>query len=1729
MERRSMRGIWTTILLLNIFIGGSVCAQTISLSGIAGGTYGQNSSITARLNMNTSTGCIGQNNVFNLYLSDASGNFTSEKLIGTLSGFYATYVNGIIPVGTLAGNNYQLRVKTTSPATVSAPLGPVTIVSSAGLSASVTSQTINVLYPDVFGSCSGTDNTTYGFTDQSTDGSTVSAIFYNELSQTKEDSLVLSPSVSFSAKAANYTITVIAVKNGVIGTKSYTLINNVINSSFGTTGSNTICLNDATNAGLTYHVDVTTLNGIQRNFPGLVYKVKWGDGTTGALTLCDIVSAGGKLNHIYTKSSCGNVTSAQNNVFEVDLQATSPYCGNVGTQVTSYAKVLNPATNHLSGPAVGCTGANITFNNLSFPGQDPNATTTNCAYINAQYTWIADGVQYPNYPLAQNFVHAFTNTGVHHITLRMQNNNGLCPASDITQDICIQDPPKPGFTIPASVCIAAGAITPVNTSVIDAGCAAPVNYKWTVTGPAAVTYANGTTAGSAQPQFVFSKTGIYQVTLGITSGTCGLVSTPAQTVVVSSAPFITLSANVPLCGNNQILNFDPDPGPTKTTITGTDQPTNYFWLITPPAGAAPATFVNGTNAFSQYPQIQFPDYGAYTVAVACNNTCGVDYKTQTITFQQAAGVNATVQQPICPGSSVVVNGTVDNGAYKSFKWIGGTGTFSPDRTSSLTPTYTPSATEITAGSVTLTLDVTTNLLGQCSDIQKNVTININPVNTVISVATLSTCTSNALNYLIKSTVAGSTFTWTAKLRSGAATGFATTGADTTINDVIVDNDPVNNAVVQYTIIPHNAGCDGAPFILTVTVAPTPVIVGATDNVICSNQPANIVLSSNSSNGKYIWTSATTGSITGNTNQSTPIAATSVQNVLVNNSAQTATVTYTITPIGNCAGNPVVIKITVQPLPVPSVPGADAKVCSTTTYQLKGNDPSPGAGKWTLDSWQAGVNFSDDTQPNAMVSGLIPGNIYKFRWTITNASACSPTTNVTTLTIDNPTVAGVTSGTITTCAGSNSGIITLTGQSGNVLRWEASVDNGTTWQIVNNVTASLPYLNLAQTTQYRAIVQSGLCSTLPSTVTTITVNPPAVAANAGPNQSVCSVTTVILQGNDPTPFTGYWKQTGGPAVIIVSPANSQTIVTGLSSGNVYKFAWAVKGIAPCVDNKDEVVITDLIDIKPSFTANQSSSCGSFTANFTNTSNALTGAFIWFFGDGSQASTVNATHTFQGRSDGKDTTYIVSLSVANNCTVRPAFTLPVTVRPVAPVVSILPDKLSGCAPFTISIKNTSPGNNKNYTFNLYDGASLVQQLVLRDNSNAVFNPVSPTTTKTYTVYMVAVDQCGNTAETKHIPLTISPATIVPQMFVQDNNTKGCAPFMATFVNNTSGGINFFYNIYDLSGKLIDRRSAGTADLPYVFSTPGTYFVSITAIDICTNIESDKVRIDVSQSPVPQFIADSTTGCGTLTVKFTNQTTATDAEEQLIYQYDWDFGDGSPHSFVANPLPHTYGSQKVGYTVTLKATNSVTGCFGVSVIQNYITVNVPPVAAFIIKPDSVINIPDYKFSFYDNTSGSVKAWQWNFGDGKTSALQNPEHTYSDTGRYNVTLTVTSLQGCMSTVLHKVRITGVPGELYMPNAFMPNAVNTELRKFMAKGSGIKEWNIQVFNNWGQMIWESHLLGPQGTPVEGWDGTYKGSPLPQGVYMWQATATFINGTAWKGMSYNGSVPMRSGSINLIR
>ncbi|RRN76139.1 hypothetical protein EIM50_26210 [Pseudoxanthomonas sp. SGD-10] len=129
---------------------------------------------------------------------------------------------------------------------------------------------------------------------------------------------------------------------------------------------------------------------------------------------------------------------------------------------------------------------------------------------------------------------------------------------------------------------------------------------------------------------------------------------------------------------------------------------------------------------------------------------------------------------------------------------------------------------------------------------------------------------------------------------------------------------------------------------------------------------------------------------------------------------------------------------------------------------------------------------------------------------------------------------------------------------------------------------------------------------------------------------------------------------------------------------------------------------------------------------------------------------------------------------------------------------------------------------------------------------------------------------------------------------------------------------------------------------------------------------------------------------------------------------------------------------------------------------------------------------------------------------------------------MTATNFSGCSDIYTNTVSVQGEPGALYLPNSFMPGSANPELRQFKAKGFGLASYRLRIFNKWGELLWETdRLIGDE--PAEGWDGTYQGRILPQGVYFWRAEAVLKNGQTWKGMSYSGSPHRTSGTLNLIR
>lgn len=146
-----------------------------------------------------------------------------------------------------------------------------------------------------------------------------------------------------------------------------------------------------------------------------------------------------------------------------------------------------------------------------------------------------------------------------------------------------------------------------------------------------------------------------------------------------------------------------------------------------------------------------------------------------------------------------------------------------------------------------------------------------------------------------------------------------------------------------------------------------------------------------------------------------------------------------------------------------------------------------------------------------------------------------------------------------------------------------------------------------------------------------------------------------------------------------------------------------------------------------------------------------------------------------------------------------------------------------------------------------------------------------------------------------------------------------------------------------------------------------------------------------PETNFTAIPLSGTANLTVQFTNTST------NHPLTFNWTFGDGSLVNSTDQDPVHTFTSPGT-YTVSLTVSNT-TGNY-TATKPGYILVVAPaPVVAAFSANITTGTFPQ-AVRFTDLSTNSPANWLWTFGDGITSAAQNPEHTYTEPGWYTVSL---------------------------------------------------------------------------------------------------------------------------------
>jgi gliding motility-associated-like protein len=164
----------------------------------------------------------------------------------------------------------------------------------------------------------------------------------------------------------------------------------------------------------------------------------------------------------------------------------------------------------------------------------------------------------------------------------------------------------------------------------------------------------------------------------------------------------------------------------------------------------------------------------------------------------------------------------------------------------------------------------------------------------------------------------------------------------------------------------------------------------------------------------------------------------------------------------------------------------------------------------------------------------------------------------------------------------------------------------------------------------------------------------------------------------------------------------------------------------------------------------------------------------------------------------------------------------------------------------------------------------------------------------------------------------------------------------------------------------------------------------------------------------------------------------------------------------------------------------------------------------PDPVLAGTNTTLTTGGNFTYNVLSWSPNiFFTDQTALSQNI--VVKDTSK-SFTVIGQSTDGCLDTATLFVNVEANLGDFFIPNAFSPNNDgNNDI--FKVYGSSIKELTMRVYNQWGELIFESK------NAQSGWDGTWKGRPQAVGVYVYVAQVTF----------YNNVIIKRKGTVNLIR
>lgn len=300
-----------------------------------------------------------------------------------------------------------------------------------------------------------------------------------------------------------------------------------------------------------------------------------------------------------------------------------------------------------------------------------------------------------------------------------------------------------------------------------------------------------------------------------------------------------------------------------------------------------------------------------------------------------------------------------------------------------------------------------------------------------------------------------------------------------------------------------------------------------------------------------------------------------------------------------------------------------------------------------------------------------------------------------------------------------------------------------------------------------------------------------------------------------------------------------------------------------------------------------------------------------------------------------------------------------------------------------------------------------------------------------YWVTVSGSGCTATD-----TIDVLPLTAPILTLGQDTAVCSQNDVVVLDAGSGFNTYLWN----TGDTTQTVSVG----------PGTYIVTVTNAEGCSAPSSDSATVVINAAAIT--LANDT-------VCNPNALVTIDAGPGYT-SYSWSNGADTQ---LINVLPGNY----------IVTVTNTTGCQDTAAVSIFVQ---PAVADFYNNLDTTItNVP---IQFADSSQaglGTITNWFWDFGDGSTFTGQNPQHAYTDTGLFTVSLIITNSEGCTDTITSEILVIELP--VIVPNAFTPNGDGVNDVLVFGLLEQFNESKLWVYNRWGTLVYQSNNY------KNNWDG----------------------------------------------